>query len=61
MHETIAGLLLLMSRYLREERGAAAVEYGLLATIIVVIVLAGIRAFGNSLQTVLDYVIARAA
>lgn len=38
----------MIHRFLRDERGATAIEYGLICVLIVVVIIGGIRAVGNS-------------
>jgi pilus assembly protein Flp/PilA len=45
-----------IQQFLREEDGVAAIEYGLLAGLIAVAIIATTRAIGGSLNTVLGYV-----
>lgn len=38
----------MLYRFLKDERGATAIEYGLIATLIVVAIIGGITAVGNA-------------
>jgi pilus assembly protein Flp/PilA len=40
----------LMSRFIKDESGATAIEYGLIAALIAVALIAGATAIGNSLN-----------
>ena len=37
-------------RFLRDESGATAVEYGLIVTLLSLVIIGGIQTFGNSMQ-----------
>ena len=41
-----------IQQFLRDEEGAAAIEYGLLAGLIAVMIIGGATAIGGSLQTI---------
>jgi pilus assembly protein Flp/PilA len=41
----------MLARFLREEEGATAIEYGLIAALISVVIIAALTAVGNSLNT----------
>ena len=41
----------LIARFLRDERGANAIEYGLIAAIVVVGIIAAIRGYGTNLSS----------
>jgi pilus assembly protein Flp/PilA len=49
MHST----LVILRRLARAERGATAIEYGLLAALIALVILAGVGTLGNAVNTVL--------
>jgi pilus assembly protein Flp/PilA len=40
-----------LSRFVRDESGATAIEYGLIAALISVVIIASLQAVGTSLQT----------
>jgi pilus assembly protein Flp/PilA len=42
----------LISRFIRDESGATAIEYGLIAALIAVVVITGIRSVGTNLSGV---------
>ncbi|MBB4567735.1 Flp family type IVb pilin [Rhizobium leucaenae] len=44
----------LFSRFLKDESGATAIEYGLIAALISVAIIAGATTLGNSLSTVFN-------
>jgi pilus assembly protein Flp/PilA len=46
----------LVSRFVRDESGATAIEYGLIAALISVVIIAAVTALGTSLQAVFSYV-----
>ena len=41
----------LISRFIRDESGATAIEYGLIAALIAVVIITGVRAVGTNLST----------
>jgi pilus assembly protein Flp/PilA len=41
----------LISRFIRDESGATAIEYGLIAALIAVVIITGITAVGSNLST----------
>jgi pilus assembly protein Flp/PilA len=41
----------LISRFVRDESGATAIEYGLIAALIAVVIITGVTAVGTSLAT----------
>ena len=41
----------LLSRFVRDESGATAIEYGLIAALISVVIITGLTAIGGSLNT----------
>jgi len=41
----------LISRFVRDESGATAIEYGLIAALIAVVIITGVTAVGTSLST----------
>ncbi len=41
----------LISRFVRDENGATAIEYGLIAALIAVVVITGLTSVGTSLNT----------
>ncbi|MEN8236496.1 MAG: Flp family type IVb pilin [Pseudomonadota bacterium] len=45
-----------LTKFLREENGATAIEYGLIAALISVVIIAAITLVGNGLQTTFDTV-----
>jgi len=42
----------LISRFIRDESGATAIEYGLIAALIAVVIITGVTAVGTKLSTV---------
>jgi pilus assembly protein Flp/PilA len=44
----------LFSRFVRDESGATAIEYGLIAALIAVVIITGLTAVGTSLNTKLN-------
>jgi len=42
---------MLINTYLRDERGATAIEYGLIAALIAVVIIAAVTAVGTNLAT----------
>jgi len=44
----------LMSRFIKDESGATAIEYGLIAALIAVALITGATALGNQLNTKFD-------
>ncbi len=45
------GLTMLIRNYLRDEGGATAIEYGLIAALIAVVIIAAVTAVGTQLST----------
>jgi len=41
----------IISRFVRDESGATAIEYGLIAALIAVVIITGVTALGNKLST----------
>lgn len=41
----------LISRFFKDEEGATAIEYGLLAALIALVIIAAVTAIGNTLST----------
>lgn len=41
----------LVARFVKDESGATAIEYGLIAALIAIAIIAGARALGNALST----------
>jgi pilus assembly protein Flp/PilA len=41
----------LISRFVRDEKGATAIEYGLIAALIAVVIITGVTAVGTNLST----------
>jgi pilus assembly protein Flp/PilA len=41
----------IISRFLRDESGATAIEYGLIAALIAVVIITGVTAVGTNLST----------
>jgi pilus assembly protein Flp/PilA len=41
----------LISRFVRDESGATAIEYGLIAALIAVVIITGVKAVGTNLST----------
>ena len=41
----------LISRFIRDDSGATAIEYGLIAALIAVVIITGVTAVGTSLST----------
>jgi pilus assembly protein Flp/PilA len=41
----------IISRFVRDESGATAIEYGLIAALIAVVIITGVTAVGTSLST----------
>ena len=41
----------LISRFVRDESGATAIEYGLIAALIAVVIITGVTAVGSNLST----------
>ena len=46
----------LFSRFVRDESGATAIEYGLIAALVAVVIITGITAVGTKLSTTLTNV-----
>ncbi len=44
----------LITKFLRDERGATAIEYGLIAALISVVIIAALQLTGNSLKNVFN-------
>jgi pilus assembly protein Flp/PilA len=44
----------LISRFIRDESGATAIEYGLIAALIAVVIITGVTAVGTNLSTTFD-------
>ncbi len=44
----------LISRFVRDESGATAIEYGLIAALIAVVIITGVTAVGTKLSTTFD-------
>ncbi|MBA2587188.1 MAG: Flp family type IVb pilin [Alphaproteobacteria bacterium] len=42
----------IISRFVRDESGATAIEYGLIAALIAVVIITGVKAVGTNLSTV---------
>jgi pilus assembly protein Flp/PilA len=49
-------MLNMFSRFLKDETGATAIEYGLIASLIAIAVIAGASALGNSLSSSFNYI-----
>ncbi len=45
-----------ISRYVKDESGATAIEYGLIATMISIVVIATLNAVGSGLNTVFNQI-----
>ncbi len=45
------GLVVQLHRYLRNEDGATAIEYGLIASLVAIIIIAGLTVAGTSMRT----------
>jgi len=43
-------------RFLREEDGVTAIEYGLIAALIAVVIIASVQSVGNNLNQVFNYI-----
>ncbi|HWI14792.1 MAG TPA: Flp family type IVb pilin [Burkholderiales bacterium] len=43
-------------RFLREEDGVTAIEYGLIAALIAVVIIASVQSVGNNLNEVFNYI-----
>jgi pilus assembly protein Flp/PilA len=48
----------LLNRFVRDESGATAIEYGLLAALIAVVIIGAVRALGVQLDAIFDAVTA---
>ena len=46
----------LISRFIRDESGATAIEYGLIAALIAVVIITGVTAVGTKLSTTFNTV-----
>jgi pilus assembly protein Flp/PilA len=46
----------IISRFVRDESGATAIEYGLIAALIAVVIIGGVRIVGTDLSTTFDKV-----
>lgn len=46
----------LISRFVRDESGATAIEYGLIAALIAVVIITGVKAVGTKLSSTFDCV-----
>jgi len=44
----------IISRFVRDESGATAIEYGLIAALIAVVIITGVTAVGTKLSTTFD-------
>ena len=44
----------LISRFIRDESGATAIEYGLIAALIAVVIIGGVTTVGTNLSTAFD-------
>jgi pilus assembly protein Flp/PilA len=53
MEAHMHSILVILRRLARAECGATAIEYGLLAALIALVILAGVGAMGNAVNTVL--------
>lgn len=49
-------LFLSVQRFLKEEEGVTAIEYGLLAALIAVMIIAGATLIGTNLDTIFRYI-----
>ncbi len=49
-------MLALVSKFIRDESGATAIEYGLIAALISVVIIAALTTVGKNLTTVFDNV-----
>ncbi|MBP2301116.1 Flp family type IVb pilin [Azospirillum picis] len=47
-------MLRILRRFRKDERGATAIEYGLLAALIAVVIIGGVTAVGNNLNTLFN-------
>ena len=45
-----------MRRWLRDERGATAIEYGLIAALVTVVLIAGLNAFSSGATQMFNYI-----
>lgn len=52
MINTLAFIAGVKNRFLGEEKGATAVEYGIMVALIAVVIIASVALFGTSLRTV---------
>lgn len=46
----------IISRFVRDESGATAIEYGLIAALIAVVIITGLSVIGTSLSTKLGFI-----
>ena len=51
-HFVEANMNNLFARFVRDESGATAIEYGLIAALIAVVIITGVKAVGTNLSTV---------
>lgn len=54
-------MLMLVRRYLGEERGAEAIEYGLLASLIMLAIVGAVTLFANNTNSMWDHISAHMA
>jgi pilus assembly protein Flp/PilA len=52
----MSSLLVIAGKFLRDERGATAIEYGLIAAMIAISIIAAMTTFGNSISTMFNFV-----
>lgn len=45
----------IISRFIRDESGATAIEYGLIAALIAIVIITGVTAVGSNLSTKFAY------
>lgn len=53
----MAGMTTALTGFASDESGATAIEYGLIAAIIAIGIIASMTAFGNGLTNIFDYVV----
>lgn len=49
-------MLEMMKRFVRDEEGVTAIEYGLIAALIAVVIIASVTLVGENLSTIFNYI-----
>ena len=49
-------MLKLIQKFIRDEEGVTAIEYGLIAALIAVVIIAAVTTIGGNLKTIFNYI-----